>query len=214
MKALLYKQLSLVCHPMTLVFALFGVMLIIPNYPYTVAFFYVTLGIFFMFSNGREQKDIYYSALLPIRKRDHVKGNVIFIMLIEVASLVIAVPFAMLSVKINPFGENQVGLDPNVALFGIVLLLYTLFNYIFLTSFYRTAYKVGISFLKAIIPTSLAMVICEILPHIPALSMLNETTAKANLQQLPILLVGLVVYGIMLRWTYQIAAARYERVDL
>ncbi len=214
MKALLYKQLSLVCHPMTLMFTLFGVMLIIPNYPYTVVFFYVTLGIFFMFSNGREQKDIYYSALLPICKRDHVKGNVIFIMLIEMASLVITVPFAMLSVKINPFGENQVGLDANVALFGIALLLYALFNYIFVTSFYRSAYKVGASYLKAIIPTSIAMVICEILPHIPALSMLNETTTQANIRQLPILLVGLVVYGVILWWTYQTAAARYELVDL
>lgn len=38
MKALLYKQLRLVCHPMTPVFCLFGIMVIIPNYPYTVIF--------------------------------------------------------------------------------------------------------------------------------------------------------------------------------
>ena len=40
MKTLLYKQLRLVCHPMTPVFCLFGFMVIIPNYPYTVIFFY------------------------------------------------------------------------------------------------------------------------------------------------------------------------------
>ena len=66
MKALLYKQLRLVCHPMTPVFCLFGIMVIIPNYPYTIVFFYVTLGLFFSFLNMREQKDIYYSALLPV----------------------------------------------------------------------------------------------------------------------------------------------------
>ena len=55
MKALLYKQLRLVCHPMTPVFCLFGIMVIIPNYPYTVIFFYVTLGLFFSFLNMREQ---------------------------------------------------------------------------------------------------------------------------------------------------------------
>lgn len=38
MKTLLYKQLRLVCHPMTPVFCLFGFMVIIPNYPYTVIF--------------------------------------------------------------------------------------------------------------------------------------------------------------------------------
>ena len=36
MKTLLYKQLRLVCHPMTPVFCLFGAMLLIPNYPYSV----------------------------------------------------------------------------------------------------------------------------------------------------------------------------------
>ena len=39
MKALLYKQFRLVCHPMTLVFTFFGAMLLIPSYPYTLAFF-------------------------------------------------------------------------------------------------------------------------------------------------------------------------------
>ena len=53
MNALLYKQLRLVCHPMTPVFCLFGVMVLIPNYPYTVIFFYVMLGLFFTFGNRR-----------------------------------------------------------------------------------------------------------------------------------------------------------------
>ena len=83
MKTLLYKQLRLVCQPMTLVFCLFGVMLLIPAYPYTVMWFYVMLGLFFSFLNGREQKDVYYSALLPIRKRDTVKANCLFVGLIE-----------------------------------------------------------------------------------------------------------------------------------
>lgn len=51
------KDLRLAAHPMMYVFALFGVMLIIPNYPYTVVFFYGLLGIFFTFLNGRENKE-------------------------------------------------------------------------------------------------------------------------------------------------------------
>ena len=82
MKALLYKQLRLVCHPMTPVFCLFGIMVIIPNYPYTVIFFYVTLGLFFSFLNMREQKDLYYTALLPVPKRDAVKAGCLFTALI------------------------------------------------------------------------------------------------------------------------------------
>ena len=62
MKALLFKQLKLTAHPMTFLFPLLSFMLLIPNYPYTVAFFYTTLGIFFMYQNAREQRDADYCA--------------------------------------------------------------------------------------------------------------------------------------------------------
>ena len=86
MTALLYKQFRLVCHPMTPIFCLFGVMVLIPNYPYTVIFFYVMLGMFFTFLNVREQKDIYYSAILPVPKRDTVKAGCVLVALVELLS--------------------------------------------------------------------------------------------------------------------------------
>ena len=103
MKALLNKQFRLVCHPMTLIFTGFGIMLLIPSYPYTVAFFYVMLGLFFSFMNGREQRDIYFSALLPIRKRDTVKASVLFVLVVELASLLFAMPFAALLTMASRF---------------------------------------------------------------------------------------------------------------
>ena len=214
MKALLYKSFRLVCHPMTLIFAFFGVMLLIPSYPYTVAFFYVMLGLFFSFMNGREQKDIYYSALLPIRKRDAVKASVLFVLVIELASLLIAVPFAVLSVRINPLGSNAVGLEPNAMLFAAALLLYALFNGIFLPSFYKTAYKVGVSFLKAIIPVSLVMIAWESSVHFPGMAWLEDCTAAGQLRLLPLLLIAAVIYGAGLWLAYRKAAKNYEKVDL
>lgn len=63
------KDLRLAAHPMMYVFAFFGAMLLIPSYPYTVAFFYGLLGIFFTFLNGRENKDVYYCAVPCCRSR-------------------------------------------------------------------------------------------------------------------------------------------------
>ena len=122
------KDLRLAAHPMMYVFALFGVMLIIPNYPYTVVFFYGLLGIFFTFLNGRENKDVYYCAVLPVTKRDQVRARAWLVVAVELAELVIAVPFAFLSARINPNGTNLAGIDANVALFGCVLLIYGVFN--------------------------------------------------------------------------------------
>jgi len=214
MRALLYKQFCLVCHPMTLIFPFFGVMLLIPSYPYTLAFFYVMLGLFFSFMNGREQRDIYFSALLPIRKRDTVRASVLFVLVVELASLIIAVPFAVLSCRINPLGINTVGLEPNAALFAAALVLYTGFNAIFLTAFYKTAYKVGIAFLKAIIPTALIMFLCEALSHVPALAFLENRTAAGQQRLLPLLLIAAALYGWGLWLTYRKAAENYEQVDL
>ena len=113
------------------------------------------LGLFFSFLNGREQKDVYYSALLPIRKRDTVKANCLFVGLIELLALVIAVPFALLRAKLG-IGDNPVGLNANVTLFACGLMLFAVFNAVFLLSFYRTAYKVGVSFVKACIVMAVA----------------------------------------------------------
>ena len=143
MKTLLYKQLRLVCHPMTPVFCLFGAMLLIPNYPYSVIFFYVTLGLFFTFLNMREQKDIYFSALLPIRKRDTVRAAVVFAVLVETLSMVITALFCLLSAKLQPGKDNAVGMDANLMLLGAGFVLYGVFNLVFFISLYRSGYKVG-----------------------------------------------------------------------
>ena len=214
MKALLYRQFRLACHPMAVVFAFFGVMLLIPSYPYTVIFFYVTLGIFFTFMNQREQNDLFYMSLLPVRKRDAVKVSVVFMAIIELGSLAIAAPFAMLSARINPAGGNAVGLDANAALFAAGLVLYAVFNAVFLPSFYRSGYKVGTAYLKAVIPTALVILVCEALPHFPALLWLNDTSTAGNLRQLPLLLAALVIYLATAPIIYRTAAKRYEQVDL
>ena len=214
MKTLLYKQLRLVCHPMTPVFCLFGAMLLIPNYPYSVTFFYVTLGLFFTFLNMREQKDIYYSALLPIRKRDTVGAAVLFAVLVELASLVITALFCLLSARLEPGKDNAVGMDANLMLLGVGFLLYGVFNLVFFVSLYRSGYKVGAAYLKANIAMWPLMLIAEAAPHFPGLLWLNRVDTQANLQQLPILLAGAAAFAAMTGIAYKRGAELYEKVDL
>lgn len=214
MKALLYKEFRLVCHPMTPIFCLFGVMVLIPNYPYTVIFFYVMLGLFFTFLNIREQKDIYYSALLPVPKRDTVKAGCAFVVIIQVLSLVVLIPCSLLAAHLQPGKDNLVGLDPNAALLAAGFLLYAVFNAVFLPSFYANGYKVGIAFLKAVIPTTLVMMVLEALPHFPGLTWLDDMDAATQLRLLPYFVAAVLLYGIGTVLTFRRAAAQYEKVDL
>ncbi len=214
MTALLYKQLRLVCHPMTPVFCLFGIMVLIPNYPYTIIFFYVMLGLFFTFLNIREQKDIYYSAILPVPKRDTVKAGCVLVTLVELLSLAVLAPCALLAVRLQPGKDNLVGMDPNLALFAAGFLMYAVFNAVFLPSFYANGYKVGIAFLKAVIPATLVMMVLEALPHFPALTWLDDMDAATQVRLLPYFVAAVLLYGIGTVLTFRRAAAQYEKVDL
>ena len=214
MKTLLYKQLRLACHPMTPVFCLSGIMLLIPNYPYSVAFFYVTLGLFFTFLNMREQKDIYYSALLPLRKRDTVRAAVAFTVLVELLSVVITALFCLLSAKLQPGTDNAVGMDANLMLLGAGFVLYGVFNLVFFVCLYRSGYKVGAAYLKANLALWPMMLLAEALPHFPSLLWLNRVDTQANLRQIPILLFGIAVFAVLTILAYRRSAGLYERVDL
>lgn len=214
MKTLLYKQFRLLCHPMTLIFCLFGAMVLIPNYPYSVTFFYVTLGLFFTFLNMREQKDIYYSALLPIRKRDAVKAAMVFAVFIELLSVVITALFCLLSARIQPGKDNAVGMDGNFMLLGVGFLLYAVFNLVFFTSLYRSGYKVGAAYVKANVALWPLMAVAEAVVHFPGLEWLNRVDLQANLRQIPILVVGALSFAGLNIAAYERAAALYEKVDL
>ena len=60
------KEWKLVMMPVPLLFLLLSGLVLIPNYPYYVTFFYTTLGIFLMMQSARENRDLYYMALLPV----------------------------------------------------------------------------------------------------------------------------------------------------
>lgn len=68
MKNLIYKEIKLALHPTAPLFLLLSTLLLIPNYPYEVVFFYTCLAVFFHCLSGRENHDIEYSLLLPIQK--------------------------------------------------------------------------------------------------------------------------------------------------
>ena len=155
---LLYKELRLAAHPNLFVFTLLGALVIVPAYPYGMVFLFGCLGPYITFTYGREINDIYYTSLLPVKKRDVVKSKVALVVLSQMAQLVISLPFALLRLRLLPEG-NPAGIEANVAYYGFGLMVYTIFNVIFLTHFFKTGYRVGWSFLWAIIPATLGVLL-------------------------------------------------------
>ena len=188
MKNLLYKEFRLAIHPSVYIFFALAALLLVPSYPYYVSFFYLTLGIFLTFKTNRAENDIFYSALLPVRKGDVVRARVLTVALLELANILIAIPFAVISAKINPAGGNNAGIEPNVAFFGLSFLMYGGFNLIFFPVFYKTGRSEGKAFLWGGVFTFLYIIAAESLAQYipsPVSAYLDTPEKSAQLRQLP-----------------------------
>lgn len=210
---LLYKELRLATHPNLYIFTLLGALVIVPAYPYGMVFIFGCLGPYISFMYGRETNDIYYTSLLPVKKKDTVKAKVLLIVLAQMTQLLISLPFAVLRLYVLPDG-NPAGIEANLAYYGFGFIIYAIFDLIFLTQFFKTAYKVGKAFILAIIPATLGVIIMEVLVHIPKFQWLDSVEPNIILQQLPILILGIIFYIISILLAFRISAKRFQQVDL
>lgn len=89
---LLYKELMLTAHPTSIVFAFLGCLVVVPAYPYTVIFMFGCLAPYITFLYARETNDAWYTAVLPVTKRESVKGKCQLIVSIQLFQLLISIP--------------------------------------------------------------------------------------------------------------------------
>lgn len=213
MTTLLHKEMRLVAHPTSIVFAFLGCLVLVPSYPYSVIFMFGCLAPYITFLNARETNDAWYTAVLPVTKRESVLGKCLLVVFFQLFQLLFSVPFALLRNFLN-IANNPVGLDATVAWYGFGFIVYAVFDFIFLTILYKSGYKVGKSFVLAAIFMVLLMVSVETTAHIPALVWMDSCLPENLLMQLPILVVGIICYGVLITLAYRISARRYENVDL
>ncbi len=215
MKNLLLKEFKLSVQATSYLFLPLAAMLLIPNYPYYVAFFYQTLGIFFIFIIGNTNNDIFFTALLPIRKKDAVKARFETVLILELLQIIISIPFALLRYKLLA-AENMAGMEANPALFGLVFGMFGIFNVIFLPMFYKTAYKAGTPFLIACVAMTLFVIAAEVAINlIPDWKTVLDTTAAAYLpQQAGVLAGGLLLFALLNAIAYRKSVKNFEELDL
>lgn len=213
MMTLLYKDIRLAAHPTSIVFAFLGCLVLVPAYPYSVIFLFGGLAPYLTFLNARETNDAWYTAILPVTKRDSVRGKCLLTVSFQLFQLLISVPFAVLRNTLH-IANNPVGLDATLAWYGFGLIVYAVFDLVFLPAFYQNGYKAGIAFILAAIPMVILMIAVEATAHIPVLSWLDSTQPEHLLRQLPILVVGMICYAVLLSLAYRISVKRFAQVDL
>ncbi len=215
MKELIYKEFKLSMHPIPYIFLALSALLCIPNYPYYVTFFYTCLGIFFLFQANRENRDIYYMMALPLRKRDIVKARFYLVVCIELAQVVASIPFAFFRNSFIPL-NNEVGIEANVAFFGLSFVLLGLFNLVFLTQYYKSGYKIGVPFVLSNVVIWIFIILAETLDHIvPFMKTVCESvTAENMIKQIPVLIIGILFFATVTILAYTKSAKSFEKLDL
>lgn len=215
MKNLLLKEFKLSLHPTTFIYTLFGVMLFIPTWPSSIFLIYVLAAFIPLFAIGKENKDMYYTACLPVRKRDIVKAKISMCAIIETVALVIAIPGAILPALLYPEIKQVIGIAPYFAFFGFSFIMFGIFNLIFLPWFYKNAYKVLWPLVTGITVALVFMIICEALGQIPATNPYLNTVNSSTLPvQLGILGGGILIFILLTVISYQISYRRFEKVDI
>lgn len=236
MKALLNKEFKLCLHPTVFIYLGLILMLLIPSYPYLVSCFFVCNAIFFIFQTSRENGDAMYTAMLPVSKAQAVRARVRFVVLIQAIDLLLMAgmcAFALVAMDVEK--GNAGGTDHSLSLLAFALVLFAIFNLIFLPSYYKTGYKAGSAFLKGAIGVWIWLMLVEGLMIASGAMAGNESVPAffrfiaENIDRMPIkaqdpakawtvqgILFGaaLLIYALCTLLAAKISVKRYERVDV
>lgn len=215
MKKLFLKELRLTLHPTAIIFIALSLMLIIPNYPYYVIFFYTGLATFFTCLNGRENNDVFFTMLLPVNKKDIVTARFLLIIFLQMLQSVVSVPFALIRQSFNIPG-NQVGMDANIAFFGLSFVMLGIFNFIFFTKYYKDPSKVGAAFVLSSIAVFFYIMVAETLTHIiPFMrDKLDTSDTQFISEKLIVLFAGLIIYAALTLISYKKSVKSFLKYDI
>ena len=217
MANMLKKEMKLSASILSYLFIAFGFMTLIPGYPILCGAFFTTLGIFQTFQSMRENNDTVYSALLPVSKRDVVRGRYTFVVFIEMCSFAIMVILTIL--RMTVFSGSAVYranalMNANPAYLAFALLIFGCFNSVFVGGFYKTAYYFGKPFVFHTIVTFVIIFMAEALHHVPGLEAVNAFGFDRIGLQLCIFLAGAAAFVLLTGLSMKRSEKNFERIDL
>jgi len=215
MNKLIKKEFTFSGQPISYYFLVFSVMTFLPGYPILCGSFFMCLGIFFSFQAAREGNDALFTALLPVRKADAVKARFIWVCALQMISFVLNAVFTVIRMALlsgaQVYIQNAM-MNANIYYLGFVLLIFTVFNGVFVRGFWKDAISLGKPFLISSILTFLIITVAEALHHIPGLEFFNAS--QVTLAQCAFLIVCAAVYAATTLLSCQASQKSFESVQL
>lgn len=220
MKNLLYKEMKLSTPLLTFLFLGFAVMTFIPGYPILCGAFFVCFGIFQSYQYSREADDLMYSLLLPVKKEDVVKAKYVSAFILQMMAFVLFAVCTLIRMSWladAPVYVNNYLMAANPAFLGFVLMIFAVFNTVFIGGFFKTAYKFGKPFVAYVVICFVIIIIAESLHHFPGLDWLNAfdfSDSGALAHQAAFLIAATVIYILMTVLSCRKAQKRFVMIDM
>ncbi len=215
MKNLIYKELNLsINKAFYLLMPLFSILILIHHWVYFVAlmyFFFISIPNIFGAYNT--QKDIQFTACMPVKKSDIVKSKVAVISILELIHLFTALIFGLINIKLY---QNNFFLNIGFSYFGLALIMFGIFNLIFFIMYFKTAYKYGI---PVVIATIAILIFTTVIEFSVILNPVVTNFLEGKSNSMIIFQLGLLLFGILFFIfsniiTIKISTKRFKLVEL
>lgn len=209
------KELALNVPAPLYVFALFGLMVLIPNYPYIVASGYVVLQIFYYLTMVNQNLSVQFTSMLPVKRSDTVGATTLVVALFELLNLTVIAICILPSQLLNPNG-NLVGLDANLTLLGVCFACFGIFNLVFLPKYFKTCYKIGLPTLLGLIAFLLTYAVCETIVQVfPTLTAaLDGYSAEFVWARAIVFVCGMLISVVATIFATKRATKNFKKVNL
>jgi len=214
---LLMKELKLGVNPFFYFMPfLTGALMLIPGWLYFfVVLYFCFITIPNMFAGYKTQNDLIFSSMMPVTKKDIVKARVSVIVILEVMHIVVAMIYGVITLRLYP-NLKYLFFAPSFGFWGLCFVMLAIFNIIFFTLYYKTAYKYGAATLVAIAAAMLFAGGAEWLgiQNSFVFDLFKGTGADNLAIQLSILITGILIFAIFTIIAYHIANKRFEKVEI
>ncbi|QST00919.1 ABC-2 transporter permease [Pontibacillus sp. ALD_SL1] len=214
---LLLKELKLGVSPFFYILPfLTGALMLIPGWLYFIVLLYFCwITVPNMCGAYKSQNDLEFSFMMPVTKKDIVKAKVAVIVLLELLHILTAVIFGFINTQLYPDFTNFF-FGPTVGFWGLGFVMLAIFNLIFISMYFKTAYKFGAPTIAAITAAMLFAGGAEWLglKNSMIFDLFKGSGADNLAIHVPILLAGIVIFAGFTIIAYHIAIKRFMKVDI
>ena len=141
--------------------------------------------------------------------------KIISIIVTQIIQILLMMFFIIIKNKINPY-SNNVGIDANIILLSIGFFIFSIFNYTFLTKYFKNINKIGLPFTISTIFISIIIFISETSTHfVPFVKNILDTTDNVYINiKIIFFIISIIFYIILNIITFNKSVKNFINFDL